>query len=84
MALRRCVASGLMGLIFLFGCTGSLTRAEERPIGKNTDAGTHPFTMTVKGVQRSYLVHIPVSYGRAKEWHVVVMFHGGGGTAERT
>lgn len=82
MPLRRCVASGLMGLIFLFGCTVSLTRAEEKPTGKDIAPGTRPFTITVKGGERSYLLHIPPSYDHAKTWPVMVMFHGGGGTAK--
>jgi polyhydroxybutyrate depolymerase len=44
--------------------------------------GTHAFTITVKGVERKYLLHIPPSYNSARKWPVVVMFHGGGGTAK--
>jgi len=82
MPLGRRIASGLIGLLFLFGCMDSLARAEERPTGKNMAPGTHPFTITVKGVERSYLFHIPPSYYPARKWPVVVMFHGGGGTAK--
>jgi polyhydroxybutyrate depolymerase len=56
--------------------------AEEKPAVKSVAPGTRPFTVTVKGVERTYLLHTPPSYHHAKKWPVVVMFHGGGGTAK--
>jgi polyhydroxybutyrate depolymerase len=44
--------------------------------------GTHLFAVTVKGVERRYLLHVPPASDSAKKWPVVVMFHGGGGTAK--
>jgi polyhydroxybutyrate depolymerase len=35
----------------------------------------------VEGIEREYLVHVPPGYDRLEKWPVVVMFHGGGGTA---
>ncbi len=48
----------------------------------NMTPGPHQLTMKVKGIERSYLLHVPRSYDRAKQWPVVVMFHGGGGKAK--
>lgn len=42
----------------------------------------HHFKITVQGVERSYFVHVPPSYDSAKKWPMLVMFHGGGGTAK--
>jgi polyhydroxybutyrate depolymerase len=67
--------------ILLFGFMISLSCAEEESAGGNAAAGTRLFQVTVKGVQRNYLAHIPASCRREKKWPVVVMFHGGGGTA---
>lgn len=78
----RCIARGLMGLLFLCGCHVSSAGAEEKPTVKSVPPGTHPFAINVKGVERSYLLHIPPSSDHAKKWPVVVMFHGGGGTAK--
>lgn len=70
-----------MGLSFLCGCQWAPARAEEQPAVKNGSAGTHVFQVSVKGVNRRYVVHIPPSYEHAKKWPIVVVFHGGGGTA---
>jgi polyhydroxybutyrate depolymerase len=39
-------------------------------------------TLTVKGVERRALVHLPESYDRKTPQPLVLMFHGNGGTAE--
>jgi polyhydroxybutyrate depolymerase len=44
--------------------------------------GRHALSLAVEGRQRSYLVHVPPRAGRAKLLPVVIMFHGGGGSAE--
>jgi polyhydroxybutyrate depolymerase len=75
------VAAGMMGLVFLCGCLVSCAGAQERPTAKSMAPGTHPFAVTVKGVERRYLLHVPSVYDPARKWPVVVMFHGGGGTA---
>lgn len=56
--------------------------AGEKPPVNNITPGTHPFAITVDGVERSYFVHVPSSYDSARKWPVVVMFHGGGGSAK--
>lgn len=78
----RFVAGGLIGLLFLCGCHVWSAGTEEKPIVKSVAPGTHPFAINVKGVERSYLLHIPPSSDHTKKWPVVVMFHGGGGTAK--
>lgn len=78
----RCVAAVLMGLLLLCVCHISSAVAEEQPTPRNLAPGIHVSAITVKGVERSYLLHVPSSYKHAKKWPVVVMFHGGGGTAK--
>ena len=80
--LLRCVAFHLVGLLLLFGGGLQCVRADEKPTVKNIASGTHFFAITVQGVVRSYIIHVPPSYDSAKKWPVVVMFHGGGGTAQ--
>ncbi|MCP3876253.1 MAG: hypothetical protein GY699_24310 [Desulfobacteraceae bacterium] len=84
MNLLKYGASSLMVLIFLSGCRVTSTKVEDRTTSKNLSAAARPFTITLKGLQRRYFVHIPLSYNHTKKWPVVVMFHGGGGTARVT
>ena len=82
MSSGRWVVAGLMGLLFLCGCHVSSVGAQETLTIKSVSPGTHPFTIMVKGVERRYLLHVPPTYTPAKKWPLVVMFHGGGGTAK--
>jgi polyhydroxybutyrate depolymerase len=75
----RCVTLSLMTLFF--GNVDSWVHAQDRAKEENPVVGVRTFTITVKFIQRRYLVYIPKSYDRSKKWPVVVMFHGGGGTA---
>ena len=77
----RRVATGLMILLFLCGCRVSLADSGTRQTAGSTTPGTHSFAIRVKGVERRYLLHVPPTYNPARKWPVVVMFHGGGGTA---
>jgi len=72
----------LVGLLISFGGAVQYVRADEKPTVTSIASGTHPFAITVQGVERSYFVHVPPSYDSTKKWPVVVMFHGGGGTAQ--
>jgi polyhydroxybutyrate depolymerase len=41
----------------------------------------HTVYLTVGQLKRSYIVHVPKSYNERKDIPVVIMFHGGGGSA---
>ena len=45
------------------------------------EPGDHSLTLKVGDLERHYLVHAPPSYDGSKPMPVVIMFHGGGGTA---
>lgn len=47
------------------------------------DRSSSTLSITVGGVQRTYLLHIPRAYDKAKPAPLVLVLHGGGGTAER-
>ena len=68
--------------LFFFGNADSWVHAQDRSVEGNSVAGFRAFTITVKDLQRDYIVYVPGSYTRSKKWPVVVMFHGGGGTGE--
>jgi poly(3-hydroxybutyrate) depolymerase len=44
--------------------------------------GDHTRTVSLKGVHRSYLVHVPPQYDPATPMPVVLAFHGGGANAD--
>lgn len=79
----RYVAAGLICLAWVFGCLGGAAGVVE---GKSAVKGVSPdtrlFTITVKGVERRYFVHVPPGRNHTKKWPAVVVFHGGGGTAK--
>ena len=60
------------------GCTGQDKSSQPNSPGP----GVHTFTVTVGGLQRDYVVHVPSSYDEETGLPVVMMFHGGGGTAK--
>ncbi len=45
--------------------------------------GNHVRTLSVGGLKRSYIVHIPNKYDAKRPTPVVLAFHGGGGNAEQ-
>jgi len=44
--------------------------------------GLHTFELTLDGLRRTYIVHVPAGRDPQAPWPVVVMLHGGGGTAK--
>ena len=50
------------------------------PIEKGVP-GDYVFQVSVEGVERSYIVHVPTGYSDDRRWPVVLMLHGGGGSA---
>ncbi|MBN1473337.1 MAG: alpha/beta fold hydrolase [Syntrophaceae bacterium] len=43
--------------------------------------GSHALTLAVNGLERSYIVYVPTSHGPQTPLPLVIMLHGGGGTA---
>jgi polyhydroxybutyrate depolymerase len=50
--------------------------------GKRFGPGCHTLTLRVDGLERTYMVHVPPSYDSKIQSPLVVMLHGGGGTAK--
>jgi polyhydroxybutyrate depolymerase len=49
---------------------------------KHLGPGLHTFTLPVDGLERTYIVHVPPGYDSITQLPLLVMLHGGGGTAE--
>lgn len=52
--------------------------------GRRLSSGHHRFTLTADGLERTYIVHVPSNYDARTQFPLVVMLHGGGGTASTT
>jgi polyhydroxybutyrate depolymerase len=50
---------------------------------KTSSSSQHDYTGTlpVTGMQRSYIVHLPMSYDNNRQWPLVIVLHGGGSEA---
>jgi polyhydroxybutyrate depolymerase len=76
--------SALMAAFLVcIGTTVCLAK-DASPRDKRIGPGTHTLTLTVNSLERSYIVHVPARYDSRAPVPVVVMLHGGGGTAKAT
>jgi len=78
---RRVLA--LLGLLFLGACSGS--NGSESPTTVDQAAmqpGDYKQTLMVGSDQRSYILHVPANYDATQPLPLVLILHGGGGTAE--
>lgn len=73
--------SVLLVPLFVFFHTIECTAQEKLSQFKSPGPGHHTFTLTVGGLERNYVVHVPTSYNPRIQSPLVVMLHGGGGTA---
>ncbi len=70
----------VVGILFLFGMGCSDHNNLEHPNG--VTPGDYTFRISSEGLDREYVVHIPALYKEDRPSAVVIMFHGGGGTAQ--
>lgn len=68
-------------LVFCLSSVGCLT-GEIRSQNSNLGPGNHTLTLTVQGLKRDYIVHVPSGYDSKTPLPLVIMLHGGGGTAK--
>lgn len=71
------IATLLVGL-GVTACQSQTITSRDKHLG----SGTHTITLTVNSLTRSYIVHVPNRYDTRTPIPVVVMLHGGGGTAK--
>lgn len=48
---------------------------------KHAEPGSHTLAIVVNGLERTYIVHVPATYKAQTPSPLVIMLHGGGGTA---
>jgi polyhydroxybutyrate depolymerase len=71
----------MIGVLLLCGCAWTASTEEAGASSNNWSPGNHTLPITVDGLERRYVVHVPQGCDRNKHWPAVIMFHGGGGTA---
>jgi polyhydroxybutyrate depolymerase len=84
----------LLIALFIFSSTASCTTSHltiepvtlvtPAAITDNSTAILQNYTdsILVKGMQRSYLVHLPAAYNKSRLWPLVIVLHGGGSEAK--
>jgi polyhydroxybutyrate depolymerase len=60
----------------------ALVSQNARALDKGLGPGSHALAITANGVQRTYIVHVPAAYRPQTPSAIVIMLHGGGGTAK--
>jgi len=72
----------LLSLVLFVGSLGSNgCHGASQPLNK-FPSGDHHFAIKIASLERKYVVHVPPSYDGTRPFPVVIMFHGGGGTAQ--
>jgi polyhydroxybutyrate depolymerase len=71
----------LMGTVILLACVKGNTRETESTKPKSMASCEYTFNLKAGGLERYYVVYVPESYDGKTPMPVVIMFHGGGGTA---
>ena len=79
--IRKTIGTLIVSLILCFG-TMSCHAGESLPPGAHLGPGRHTLTLKVDGLERSCIVHVPPGYDSSAPAPLVIMLHGGGGTAK--
>ncbi len=79
---RKNIAAVLMVFLFLLACPWAMAKEAAPPAPGKVSSGNQTIQIASGGLDRHYVIHIPPGYNTNKKWPVVIMFHGGGGTAK--
>lgn len=67
-------------LVCLSGLAFNLQKSHSQE--KQAGPGSHTLAVAVNGLERTYIIHVPATYKPQRPWPLVIMLHGGGGTAK--
>jgi len=73
------VSTQLMILVLIL--SSPVDAQEQTGTAKQLTSGDHSLTLRVGNLDRRYIVHVPLKYNSWQPVPIVIMFHGGGGTA---
>jgi polyhydroxybutyrate depolymerase len=71
----------VVSLLLCF-CTMACQAGEFLSRGNRLGPGSHTLSLTMDGLERTYIVHVPPSYDSKTRSPLVIMLHGGGGNAK--
>ncbi|MGO9568503.1 MAG: alpha/beta hydrolase family esterase [Desulfomonilaceae bacterium] len=80
--IAKAVAMNMLAITILLGFASGGGAAEPESSRNGADAGNYALSIQVNGLQRHYVVHVPGNHVGNKPLPVVIVFHGGGGTAK--
>jgi poly(3-hydroxybutyrate) depolymerase len=84
--IRLVIVLGTISVVLMTGCPFIKSTSEQTVTNLSTaDNRTSPpsqynytKSLYVNGLQRSYIVHLPISYINSRQWPLVIVLHGGG------
>jgi polyhydroxybutyrate depolymerase len=79
--IQNAMCALIVSLVLCFGTMGCFA-GEPLSSGTPFGPGPHALTLTVDGLERTYIVHVSPAYDSKTQSPVVVMLHGGGGNAK--
>ena len=72
----------VLTLLCICGFPDTASTQEKTTPAQDSASGNYKLSITVDGLKRHYVTHVPKNYDQKRNWPVVIMFHGGGGTAK--
>lgn len=72
----------LIGIFLLYGCVWEAAAEQRGEYSQDRSSRTQTLSIKVDGLERHFIVHVPEGYDPDRQWPIVIMFHGGGGTAK--
>jgi polyhydroxybutyrate depolymerase len=75
---RRAALAYLLAGFAVLLCNPQKAHARD----KSVEPGSHTHTISMNGFERTYIVHVPAAYKAQTPLPLVIMLHGGGGTAK--
>jgi polyhydroxybutyrate depolymerase len=79
---RKNILVVLLGLLLLGAGHWAIAAETISLTPGDISPGNQTIQISSGGLSRRYIIHIPPGYNDNKKWPVVIMFHGGGGTAK--
>ena len=78
---NRDTISASLAILFVCFCVLVFNPRNAHSRCKHVEPGSHTMAIVVNGLEQTYIVHVPATYRPQTSSPLVIMLHGGGGTA---